>query len=155
MAIELEVGIDTVRPPAEVFAQLAAVERWPEWLIASGIVSVARSDGAPAGAPLAAGSTLRIEQHVAGRSATLDARVTACAPPTHFAVEGRDADGITVAIDARLTDRAPGTHLVWSLRIGLPFRLRIFESMARPQVERAARLDLEAFRRRLDAVAAD
>jgi len=153
VAIELEVAIDTGRSQAEVFTHLVDVERWPEWLIASGIVSVRRADPSSASAPLAVGTALRIDQRVAGRSATLDARVTAFESPSRFAVEGRDADGITVVIDARLTDRAPGTHLVWQLRIGLPFRLRIFESMARPQVERAARLDLEAFRRRLDAIA--
>jgi hypothetical protein len=34
-------------------------------------------------------------------------------------------------------------------------RFRVFESMAKPQVERAARLDLEAFRQRLGATAGD
>lgn len=154
MAIDLEVGIDTARSPADVYAELIALERWPEWLIASGVVSVAPADPADAAA-LAVGTRLRIAQRVAGRSATLDARVTELQPPSRFALEGRDADGISVAIDAHLTDRSPGAHLRWRLRIGLPLRYRAFESMAKPQVERAARLDLEAFRRRLDAIARD
>ena len=39
--------------------------------------------------------------------------------------------------------------------IGLPFRYRLFESLARPQVERAVVLDIEAFKRRLESVAGD
>ncbi len=154
MAIDLEVAIDTVRSPADVFAQLVAVDRWPEWLIASGVVSVARADPADV-TPLAVGTRLRIAQRVAGRSAMLDARVTAFEPPSRFAVEGRDADGITVAIEGLLTDRSPGTHLRWHLRLGLPLRYRAFESMAKPQIARAVNLDLEAFRRRLDATTGD
>jgi Polyketide cyclase / dehydrase and lipid transport len=147
----LEVGLS--RPPEEVFDELIAVERWPAWLIASGIVRVERVDEA-AGSPLSEGSMLRIQQRVAGRSATLDARVTALAPPARFAVAGRASDGITVEIDAELAPAdASGTSLRWSVRIGLPMRYRMFESMAAPQVERAAALDLEAFRRRLESVA--
>jgi len=150
MAIELEIEIPITRSPADVFAHLTAVERWPEWLIASGIVRVDRQ--ADAG-PLVAGSTLVIDQRVAGRAATLEAKVTAMEAPTHFAVSGRDADGVTVEIDARLTPTDPGTRLRWRLKIGLPLRYRVFESMAKPQVQRAAALDLEAFRQRLDSVA--
>ena len=153
MAIDLETEVAIARPPAEVFAQLVAVERWPEWLIASGIVRVERTDAA---GPLAAGSTLRIDQRVAGRSTTLDARVTAIEPDIRFAVAGRDADGITVGIEAHLVAAGATTRLRWHLRrSGLPLRFRLFESMAKPQVERAARLDLEAFRQRLDAAAGD
>jgi uncharacterized protein YndB with AHSA1/START domain len=150
MAIELETGILIARDPAEVFAQLTDVERWPEWLVASGIVGVERLAG---DGPLATGSRLRFDQQVAGRAATLEATVTAIDPPRRFAVGGRDADGITVEIDAELTPDGAATRLAWRLRIGLPFRYRWLEGMARPQVERAAALDLEAFRRRLDPVA--
>jgi hypothetical protein len=38
------------------------------------------------------------------------------------------------------------TELRWTIRIGLPLRYRVFESMARPQVERAALLDIEGLR---------
>jgi hypothetical protein len=97
---------------------------------------------------------LQIEQRVAGRSATLEARVTALAAPARFAVAGRASDGITVEIDAELAPADPGgTTLRWSVRIELPLRYRMFESMATPQVQRAAALDLEAFRRRLESVA--
>jgi uncharacterized protein YndB with AHSA1/START domain len=139
-------------PPGEVFAQLTDLDRWPEWLIASGIVGVRRADATDV-SPLGEGTALRIDQRVAGRATVLDARVTAFDAPRRFALEGRDADGVTVAIEATLTDRAPGTHLRWGVRLRLPFRLRVFESMVRPQADRAARLDLEAFRRRLDTVA--
>jgi uncharacterized protein YndB with AHSA1/START domain len=150
MAIDLELEVSVGRPPADVFTHLAAVERWPEWLIASGIIRVVRAttDG-----PLEVGSVLHIEQKVAGRAASLDARVTALEPGRQLAVTGRDADGITIGIDAHVEAQGTGARLRWHLRIGLPLRYRAFESMARPQVERAARLDLEAFRQRLEAVA--
>lgn len=149
MAISLDLDVRIGRPPAEVFAHLTDVERWPEWLIASGIVRVERLDGGP----LAEGSKLRIQQRVAGRSSTLDAGVVAMAPTSRFAVSGRDADGITVEIDASLTADGPATRLDWRLKIGLPLRYRMLESMATPQVRRAAALDLEAFRQRLESVA--
>ena len=66
MAISLELEVRIGRPSAEVFAHLTDVERWPEWLIASGIVRVERLDAGP----LVAGSRLRIEQRVAGRAST-------------------------------------------------------------------------------------
>ncbi len=150
MAIELETEVPIAAPPEAVFARLAAVEQWPEWLIASGVIRVQRP--ADAG-PLATGSTFVIDQRVAGRSATLEARVTALDSPTHLNVTGRDADGVTVEIDAQLTPTDAGTRLRWRLRIGLPLRFRFLESMAKPQVQRAAALDLEAFRQRLDAAA--
>jgi uncharacterized protein YndB with AHSA1/START domain len=153
MAIELDLEVRIARPPADVFTHLAAVETWPSWLIASGIIGVVR----PAGAgPLAKGSTLAIEQRLAGvRTATIEATVTAFDEPRRLTVSGRDRDGITVSIDAVLTADGPGTTLGWHLRIGLPLKLRVFESMAAPQVRRAAALDLDAFRRRLGSVAAD
>jgi carbon monoxide dehydrogenase subunit G len=149
MAISLDLDVRIGRPSADVFARLTDVERWPEWLIASGIVKVERLDDGP----LAEGSALRIQQRVAGRSSTLDARVTALTATTRFAVTGRDADGISVEIDASLTDEGPATRLDWRLKIGLPLRYRMLESMAAPQVRRAAALDLEAFRQRLESVA--
>jgi len=42
VSVDIETTID--RPPAEVFAALIDVERYPEWLIASGIVGVERLD---------------------------------------------------------------------------------------------------------------
>lgn len=153
MAIELDETVLIARPPAEVFAHLAAVERWPDWLIASGIIAVTRP--AEAG-PLAEESTLAIEQRLAGvRNATFEAKVTALDEARRLTISGADRDGINVTIDATLTADGPGTRLRWQLRIALPFRLRIFESMAAPQVRRAAALDLEAFRRRLGSTATD
>lgn len=149
MAISLELEVPIGRPAAEVFAHLTDVERWPEWLIASGIVRVERLDAGP----LADGSRLRIDQRVAGRASTLDASVTVLESATTFGVTGRDADGISIDIDAALVAGGPVTRLQWRLRIGLPLRYRMLESIAAPQVRRAAALDLEAFRQRLESVA--
>jgi len=81
--------------------------------------------------------------------------VTALQPPTRLALHGRDGDGVTIDIDAAIAPEgeSDGTSLRWSIRIGLPLRYRMFESMARPQVERAAALDIEALRRRLESTA--
>ena len=148
IAVQLETSIG--RSPATVFAELIAVERFPEWLIASGIVRVERLDEGP----LTVGARLRIGQSVAGRSTTLDGSVTVLEPDAAFGLRGRDPDGVTIELDAQLSsDDALTTRLRWSLRMGLPLRYRMFESMVAPQAKRAATLDLEAFKRRLESVA--
>jgi Polyketide cyclase / dehydrase and lipid transport len=147
IAVEIETRIG--RPVPDVFAALADVERYPEWLIASGIVHVERLDPGP----LAAGSRLRIDQTVAGRSTTLDGLVTVLAPGAAFGLRGRDKDGVSVEIDAVIATDDLATRLRWSVRIGLPLRYRMFESMVAPQARRAAALDLEALKRRLESVA--
>ena len=151
MAIDVTVTTRIARLPRDVFAALVAVERFPEWLIASGIVGVVRADTDP----LAVGSRLTIRQIVAGRSAVIDAEVTALAPDsTSLAVRGRDPDGVTVRFDAGLTpDGDLATTLRWSVRIELPLKYRMFESMVAPQAKRAATLDVEALKRRLESVA--
>jgi Polyketide cyclase / dehydrase and lipid transport len=149
MAITLEQDVAIARPPAEAFAKLVDVERWPTWLIASGIVRVERLTTGD----LVTGSTLRIQQQVAGRAATIDARVTALVAGIRLAVSGRDADGISMDIDAVVGSTPSGCTLRWRLAIGLPLKYRLFESMAAPQVKRAAMLDLEAFRIRLESAA--
>ena len=151
MAIAVTIEATVSRPRAEVFADIADIERWPTWLIASGIVRVERSsDG-----PLVEGEHLKVEQRAAGRAGTFEAQVTVLQPPTRLALHGRDGDGVTIDIDAALAPEgeSDGTSLRWSIRIGLPLRYRMFESMARPQVERAAALDIEALRRRLESTA--
>ncbi|MFL5642022.1 MAG: SRPBCC family protein [Chloroflexota bacterium] len=147
MTITVDIETTIVRPPADVFAALVDVERYPTWLIASGIVGV-ETKGA---GPLRAGSAVRIHQTVAGRSTVLDGEVTVLEPGAAFGIRGKDREGVTVRIDAviALDDRA--TRLRWSLRIGLPLRYRMFESMVAPQARRAAALDLEAFKRRLES----
>lgn len=145
IAVELETPI--ARPPGDVFAELLAVERFPGWLVASGIVGVERLDDGP---PVV-GSRVRISQRVAGRSTVLDGSIVALEPDRALGLHGRDPDGITIDIEARLAPDGPGTRLRWSLRIGLPLRFRMFESMVAPQVRRAVTLDLEALRRRLEA----
>ena len=86
-------------------------------------------------------------------SATLDARVTALEAPTRFAVTGKDASGISIDIDATIEPTPTGCTLRWRLTVGLPLKYRAFESMAAPQVRRAAALDLAAFRIRLESAA--
>lgn len=148
IAVEIETRIG--RPPQAVYEELTAVERFPEWLIASGIVRVERlDDGA-----LAVGSRLRISQSVAGRSTSLDGAVTTLEPGSAFGLRGRDPDGVTIELDAQLSsDDGQTTRLRWSLRMGLPLRYRMFEKMVAPQAKRAATLDLEALRRRLESAA--
>ncbi len=152
MSVAVEVETQIARPPADVFAVLGAVERYPEWLIASGIVRVERLDSAP----LAIGSRLRISQTVAGRSTVLDGIVTVLEPGSAFGIRGRDPAGVSIELDAALrSDDGLTTRLRWSLRMSLPLRFRMFEPMVAPQARRAAALDLEALKRRLEAVARD
>jgi uncharacterized protein YndB with AHSA1/START domain len=149
IAIQVETLIS--RSPADVFAELAAVERFPEWLVASGIVRVERPDPGS----LSVGTRLRISQSVGGRSTVLDGAVTVLEPATAFGLRGRDPDGVTIELDAQLSsdDDDLTTRMRWSLRMGLPLRYRMFESMVAPQARRAATLDLQAFKRRLESVA--
>lgn len=147
MTVSVEIETRIARPPALVFEALTAVERYPEWLIASGIVRVERLDGGP----LAVGSNLRISQTVAGRSTVLDGSVTVLAPAAAFGLRGKDKDGVTMEIDAVLALDELATRLRWSLRLGLPLRFRMFESVVAPQARRAAALDLEALKRRLES----
>lgn len=152
MAIDVVIETRIGRPVAEVFTHIADIDRWPEWLIASGIVRVARSDTAP----LVAGEHLTVEQRAAGRAGTFAATVTTLEAPTRLALTGKDGDGVSIDIAASLSPiDTVATDLRWSIRIGLPFRYRIFESMAAPQVQRAAALDIEALKRRLESVASD
>jgi len=154
MAISADLETRIRRDLAAVWTALVDVERYPEWLIASGISRVRRLDPGM----LAPGSGLVIEQQVAGRAATLEGSVTAFEPERRFGFRVKDREGISVeveaALGAALVDDAVTTHLRWSLRIGLPLRYRMFESMVAPQARRAAGLDLEAFRQRLEAPAA-
>jgi carbon monoxide dehydrogenase subunit G len=149
VTVSVEIETRIARPPGEVFAALTDVERYPAWLIASGIVRVERLNTGP----LAAGSRLRISQTVAGRSTVLDGTVTVLVPGAGFGLRGRDKDGVSIEIDAVLAPDDLATRLRWSLRIGLPLRFRMFESMVAPQARKSAALDLEAFKRRLESAA--
>ena len=148
IAAEIETRIE--RSPAAVFDALVAVEQFPQWLIASGISRVERLDEGPA----AVGSKVRIAQAVGGRSTVLDGTITQLELSRTFGLRARDADGVTIEIYAELLPDADGTRLRWSVRIGLPLRFRMFESMVAPQVRRAAMLDLEALKRRLESTPA-
>ena len=149
MTISVELETTIARDPADVFAALLAIERFPEWLVASGITAVERLDEGP----LAQGSQVRISQQVAGRSTVLDGSITTLEPDGAFGLRGRDPDGVTIEIDATLAPDAATTRLRWSLKLGLPLRFRMFESMVSPQVRRAVTLDVEAFRRRMESSA--
>jgi uncharacterized protein YndB with AHSA1/START domain len=147
MSIDVTVDATIARPPEDVFARIADVEAWPEWLIASGITKVRRTTTGP----VREGEHFVVQQRAAGRTGTFDAVARVVDLPTRFVVEGRDPDGVSIAIDATLAPADEESALRWSIRIGLPFRYRIFESMARPEVERAARLDVERLRQDLGA----
>jgi len=148
MAITVTIETDIARPPDAVFAALTDVDTWPAWLIATGIISVSR----PPGVEIGPGARMTIEQRAAGLSNTIDATVTALESPTHLAVEGRANGGATLDLDATLVALDGGsTRLRWSARIGVPLRYRAFESMASGQATRAAALDIEAFKRRLES----
>lgn len=149
MTVSVEVETRIERPPAAVFEALTDLERYPEWLIASGIVRVERLDPGP----LTPGSRVRIAQTVAGRSTVLDGSVTGLTPGSALGLRAKDKDGVTIEIDAALAPDGPATCLRWSLTLKLPLRFRMFESMVAPQARRAAALDLEALKRRLDSIA--
>ena len=151
MAIDVAVDSTIERTPDEVFAAVVDLDAWPSWLIASGIRSVRRER---TGEPWV-GERLIVEQDAAGRAATFDAQVTGFEPGRRIALRGRDREGVTIDMEAAVvpTDGTDGstTELQFSIRIGLPLKYRLFESMARPQVERAALLDVESLRLRLES----
>ena len=155
MAIDVQVDSTIERPPDEVFATVADLDAWPTWLVASGIRAVRRERP---GAPVP-DERLVVEQNAAGRAATFDARVTAYDEGRLIAVRGRDREGVRIDIHAVVLPTPDGdgraTELQWSIRITLPLKYMLFESMARPQVERAALLDIEALRLRLESAAGD
>jgi hypothetical protein len=144
ISVQLETRI--ARPVPDVFAALIDIETYPTWLVASGITKVELLDPAP----LHAGSRVRIGQTVAGRSTVLDGIVTVLAPGAAFGLRGKDPEGISIDIDTAVAPDEMSTRLRWSLRIGLPLRYRLFESMVAPQARQAAAADLDAFRRHLE-----
>ncbi|MEX2010995.1 MAG: SRPBCC family protein [Chloroflexota bacterium] len=149
MAIAAELETMIARNCDDVFARLADVPRYPEWLVASGIVSAEHVGSGP----LAAGSKLRIGQQIAGRASTLDGTVTAYEPGARFAFRAKDPEGITIEIDARLAPEGATCRLRWALKLGMPLKYRFFESMLAPQVREAAAADLERLRTGLQSVA--
>ena len=149
MTVSVEIETVIERPLADVFAALIDVESYPEWLIASGIVRVERLDTGP----LAAGSRLRISQTVAGRSTVLDGSVTELTPAARFGLAARTRTGSRSRSTPRLARRGPARGCAGHSRLKLPLRFRMFESMVKPQAKRAAALDLEALKRRLESPA--
>ncbi|MDQ2965669.1 MAG: SRPBCC family protein [Chloroflexota bacterium] len=149
MAIAAELETLIARSCGDVFARLADVGRYPEWLVASGIVSAEPIDAGP----VAAGSKLRIGQQIAGRASTLEGTVTVFEPGARFAFRAKDPEGISIEVDARLTPEGATCRLRWTLKLGLPLKYRFFESMVAPQVKQAAAADLERLRTGLQSVA--
>ena len=149
MTITAQLETRIGRSPSAVFAELTALERYPQWLIATGVTGVEMLDPGP----LAVGTRLRIAQAVAGRATTLEGQVTTLEPDRRLAIQGRDREGIKVGIDASVAADGPATLLRWTLRVDLPLRYRMFETMVAPQARRAAALDLEALKRRLESLA--
>jgi uncharacterized protein YndB with AHSA1/START domain len=149
--VSIEARFETTigRTTTDVFANLADVEQFPEWLVASGVVRVAKLDPGP----LKEGSRLRIEQRIAGRATTLEGKVSAFEPAKRFGLSAKDRDGISVELEALLAAEGAMCRLRWSVRLGLPLRYRLFESMAAPEVRRAAEADLKRLKQRLEAVA--
>ena len=96
MTISAQLETRIARSVAAVYAELTALERYPEWLVASGIVDVQRI----VGEPIAPGARIRVQQQVAGRSATLDGVITVVEPDRLFGFEARDRDGVRVDIEA-------------------------------------------------------
>jgi uncharacterized protein YndB with AHSA1/START domain len=148
VTIKAEIELPIARPVAAVWAELTALERYPNWLRESGVTSVEREPG-----PLGPGTRLRIQQRLAGQAAVLDGIVTAWDPQRRFAFRATHPDGITVEAEGLLADEGPTCRLRWSLRVGLPLRLRLFEGVAAPQAKRAATTDLLGFKRLLESVA--
>ena len=91
LKVDLETRIG--RSPAAVFAELVALERYPQWLIATGVTAVQLVDPGP----LRPGTRLRIAQAVAGRATTLEGSVTGLEPDRRFALQAKDREGINVA----------------------------------------------------------
>ena len=149
LKVDLETRIG--RSPAAVFAELVALERYPQWLIATGV----RAFQMVYPVPLRPVTRLGIAQAVAGGATTLEGSVTGLEPERRFALQAKDREGIKVAIHAAVEPDGASTALRWSLRVDLPLRYRMFEGMIAPQARRAAALDLEAFKRRLESVAED
>jgi uncharacterized protein YndB with AHSA1/START domain len=147
MSIDVVIETTIAREPDVVYARIVDIESWPAWLIASGIVSVTRT----ATGLVQPGERLTVEQRAAGRAGSFEAVIPEATPPTRLKLEGRDRDGVSIEIDASMAAVDAGTDLRWSIRIGLPFRYRFLESMARPEVQRAAALDIERLRRDLES----
>ena len=147
IAAQLETRIG--RSVSAVYAELTALERYPEWLRESGIVQVQRI----VGEPIAPGARIRVQQRIVGRAATLDGVITVVEPDRRFAFEARDQEGVKIDVEAAVVPDGPGTLLRWSIRVGLPLRYRMLEGMIAPQARRAASLDIDGFKQRLEAVA--
>ena len=150
MTLKAELETRIGRSPAAVFAELIALDRYPQWLIATGVTRVEQLDP---GHSRPARDCALISAWPAGRprsrGRSRHSNLTAARAPGARPRGDQDRHRRLVAAEG------PSTVLRWALRADLPLRYRMFEGMVAPQARRAAALDLEAFKRRLESVAED
>jgi uncharacterized protein YndB with AHSA1/START domain len=137
------------RTPDDVFRHITDIERYPEWQVAAGIRQVERADVEPLGQ----GSRFHVERVTQGMAGTIDCVVTAFEPGGRFSFEGRDSAGFDVLVDTVLEPDGPATRVDWSMEIANHRINRFLQPIVTGQMRRAAAIDLENFKRRLEAVA--
>jgi hypothetical protein len=131
MAIEVAIESTIDAPSDEVFETIADLEAWPTWLIASGIRSVARASDDPCRSANAWSSSRMLRTCGPVRGGGHRSRARSSPGPPRPRRGRRD--------HRHRRDHGPrgwrsrsATELRWTVRIGLPLRYRVFESMARP-----------------------
>ena len=147
MKVQLSTPIG--RTPDDVFRHVADIERYPEWQVAAGIKRVVRADDEPLGQ----GSRFLVDRVTQGMAGTLDCVVTVFEPGQRFAFGGQDSAGFTVDVDTVLVPEGPVTRVDWQMLISNHRINRFIQPIVTGQIRRAATIDLENFKRRLEAVA--
>ncbi len=147
MKVNLSIAIG--RTPDDVFSHVADIERYPEWQVAAGITRVARADDGPLGQ----GSRFLVDRVTQGMAGTIDGFVTVFEPGQRFAFAGQDSAGFTVEVETVLVPDGPVTRLEWQMVIGNHGINRFIQPIVTGQIRRAATIDFENFKRRLEAVA--
>jgi hypothetical protein len=142
---ELKIG----RIPDDVFRHLAAVERYPDWQRAAGIVAVERDDDGP----MQAGSRFRMERVVRGNRGVVDCEVTAFEPAQRFGFRGHDSAGFDLDAEIKLSSDGAGTKLSWRFAMTTPGLLSLAGGMLRREIRSAAERDFGALKRMLELIA--
>ncbi len=142
--MQYQQSIDIEAPPAEVWAVLFDVERWPEWT--ASVTSVRRLDSGP----LAPGSTVRIKQP---RLPTTRWRVTELRPGASFSwiAEG---PGVRTMADHEIASRgAGGATVTLRVRPSGPFG-KVVGRLTAGLTRRYVALEAEGLKRRAEQRAA-
>jgi len=147
--VRIEQSVPIGRSPDDVFRHIVDIERYPEWQVAAGIRRVARQDEGPLGV----GSRFDVERVTQGMAGTIDCVVTVFEPGRRFAFQGQDSAGFDVVVEAVLVPDGPATRVDWSMEISNHRFNRFLQPIITGQMRRAAAIDFENFRRRLEAVA--